>query len=127
MTSPRLAEIQVLDPERDHVRITHLIACWEFPWDMTRSLEIALFRTFAVPAISALLDRTGEFRQRPQRRYDDTDLLVSALLEEGYDGELGRKALRNMNRQHGRFDIANDEFLYASSGRKPPACMVHSR
>jgi hypothetical protein len=98
-----------------------LSKCEVFP------LEIALFRTFAVPAISALLDRTGEFHQRPQRRYDDTDLLVSALLEEGYDGELGRKALRNMNRQHGRFDIANDEFLYASSGRKPPACMVHSR
>jgi hypothetical protein len=115
MTSPRLAEIQTLDPERDAGRIAHLIACYEFPWDMTRSLEIALFRTFAVPAISALLDQTGEFRHRPQQRYDDTDLLVSALLEEGYDSEPGRKALRRINQQHGRFEIANGEFLYVLS------------
>ena len=115
MESPRLAEIRRLDPQRDAARIAHLLACYEFPWDMTRSLEIALFRTFAVPAISALLDRTGEFRLRAQRRYDDTDILVSELLEWGYDSERGRKALRRINQQHGRFAIANQEFLYVLS------------
>src|SRR3712207_7835795 len=49
----------------------------DFPFDTTRSLELALFRTFAVPGVSALLDRTGELRSRPQKRYDDTDILVS--------------------------------------------------
>lgn len=115
MESPRLAEILRLDPEQDAARIAHLLACYEFPWDMTRSLEIALFRTFAVPAVSALLDRTGEFQTRAQKRYDDTDLLVSELLEWGYDSQRGRRALRRINQQHGRFEIANPEFLYVLS------------
>jgi hypothetical protein len=113
--SARLAEMQRLDPERDAARIVHLMACYEFPWDMTRSLEIALFRTFCAPAVSSLLDRTSEFGARAQRRYDDTDILISALLESGYDGEPGRKALRRINYQHGRFEIANEEFLYVLS------------
>lgn len=111
----RLDEILALDPEQDAQRIAHLIACYEFPWDTTRSLEIALFRTFCAPDISSLLDSTGEFRLRAQRRYDDTDILVSELLENGYDGARGHMALRRINQQHGRFAIANDAFLYVLS------------
>jgi hypothetical protein len=108
-------EILRLDPERDHQRIVYLSAAFEFPFDMTRSLEFALFRTFAVPSIGALLDRTGEFGARAQKRYDDTDLILSQIYEYGYDSERGRSALRRMNRIHGRFDIANDDFLYVLS------------
>jgi hypothetical protein len=64
-----LRQIQELDPERDHQRIVFLNTCFEFPWDTTRSLEFALFRTFCVPSISALLDRTGEFGRRAQKRF----------------------------------------------------------
>jgi mpaB/rubber oxygenase-like protein len=110
-----LDEIQGLDPERDHQRIVFLSTCYEFPFDTTRSLEFALFRTFCVLSISALLDRTGEFRERAQKRYDDTDLIVSELMERGYDSERGERALRRMNQQHGRFRIANDDFLYVLS------------
>ena len=63
-----LDEILRLDPREDYERIVYLITCYEFPWDTTRSLELALFRTYDVPSISALLDSTGEFRHRPQRR-----------------------------------------------------------
>jgi hypothetical protein len=108
-------EILRLDPERDHQRIVYLSAAFEFPFDMTRSLEFALFRTFAVPSIGTLLDRTGEFGARAQKRYDDTDLILSQIYEDGYDSERGRSALRRMNRIHGRFDIANDDFLYVLS------------
>ncbi len=66
-------EMEALDPVRDHQRIVHLLACYEFPWDMTRSLELALLRTFCSPAVSRLLDQTKEFVGRPQKRYDDTD------------------------------------------------------
>jgi hypothetical protein len=107
--------IRALDPEKDHQRIVFLITCYEFAFDMTRSLELALFRTFCVPSISAVLDRTGEFRDHAQRRYDDTDLIVSELVERGYDSERGRRALRRMNQQHGRFAIANEDFLYVLS------------
>jgi len=110
-----LRQIQSLDPERDHQRIVFLSKCYDFAFDTTRALEFALYRTYCVPSISALLDRTGEFRLRPQKRYDDTDLIVSTLMEWGYDSELGRAALRRMNQIHGRFEIANDDLLYVLS------------
>jgi hypothetical protein len=110
-----LDEIRQLDPERDHQRIVYIDTFHEFPWDTTRSLELALIRTFAVPSSAALLHGTGEFMQFPQRRYDDTTLILSEILENGYDSARGRAALRRMNRQHGRYPIPNDEFLYVLS------------
>jgi hypothetical protein len=110
-----LEEILRLDPQRDHLRIVFLTTFVEFPWDTTRALEVALLRTFAAPPTSALLAATGELSQRPQKRYDDTDLMLSEILEHGYDSERGRAALRCMNRLHGRFAISNDAFLYVLS------------
>lgn len=113
--SPYLEEILRLDPVADHRRIVYLDVCYEFPFDTTRSLELALFRTFAVPSVAELLDSTGEFDRRPQKRYDDTDLILSTILEEGYDSELGKRAIRRMNGIHGRFAITNDDLLYVLS------------
>jgi hypothetical protein len=113
--SPWLREIRTLDPEQDCRRIVFLDGFHEFPFDTTRSLELAFFKTFASPSIAALLDSTGEFRQRGQKRYDDTDLLISAFSEDGWGGEQGKRALRRMNQIHGRFEIANDDFLYVLS------------
>jgi hypothetical protein len=110
-----LAEIRRLDPVRDAQRIVYLDACLEFPWDTQRSLELAFYRTFAVPSIAELLDSTHEFTTRSQKRYDDTQLLISAFSEFGYDSDLGRRAIRRMNRIHGRFEIANEDFLYVLS------------
>jgi hypothetical protein len=113
--SPHLQEIRGLDPLSDHSRIVYLDTCFEFPWDTTRALELALFRTFAVPSVAALLDSTGEFARAPQRRYDDTDLILSTIVEAGYDSEDGKRAIRRMNRIHARFAISNDDFLYVLS------------
>ena len=110
-----LHEIEKLDPVKDHQRIVFLSCCYEFPFDTTRALEFALFRTFCVPSISALLDRTAEFQERAQKRYDDTDLIINELIESGYDSERGQGVLRRMNQQHGRFVIANLDFLYVLS------------
>ena len=110
-----LDEIHRLDPERDHLRIVFLSTRVDFPFDTTRALELALFRTFGVPSISALLHRTGEFERRAQKRYDDTDIIVSELMEHGYDSERGRGALARLNAIHGRFKIANEDFLYVLS------------
>lgn len=107
-----LDEIRQLDPEKDHQRIAYLDSMYEFPWDTTRSLEFALFRTYAVPRSSALLQHTGELEYRAQKRYDDTVLILSEILEHGYDSERGRAALRRMNQQHGTYRISNEEFLY---------------
>jgi hypothetical protein len=110
-----LEQIRALDPVADHQRIVFLSTRFAFPFDTTRALELALFRTFCVPGIAALLDRTGEFARRPQKRYDDTDVIVSELVEWGYDSDRGRAALERMNRLHGRFRIPNDQYLYVLS------------
>jgi hypothetical protein len=110
-----LREIERLDPVSEHWRIVFLTTFHEFPWDSTRALEYALFRTFAVPSIARQLEATGEFTKRAQKRYDDTDLLLSEVLEYGYDSERGRAALRRINRIHSRFDITNADYLYVLS------------
>jgi hypothetical protein len=110
-----LREIERLDPERDCQRIMHLSFGYEFPWDSTRALEVALYRTYCVPSISALLDRTGEFYRAAQRRYDDTAILVAEMCEWGYEEGRGREALERMNWAHSHFQIANDDFLYVLS------------
>jgi hypothetical protein len=110
-----LREIERLDPERDHQRIMHLSFGHEFSWDSTRALEVALYRTYCVPSISTLLDRTGEFYRHAQRRYDDTAIIVAEMCEWGYESGRGKEALERMNWAHGHFKIANDDFLYVLS------------
>ena len=61
--------LKQLDPVRDNNRICRYMAGYEFPWDLTRALELALFRTFCIPSIAALLDQTGEFHHRPHLGY----------------------------------------------------------
>lgn len=107
--------LATLDPERDCQEISYAITCREFPWDVTRSLEFALFRVFGVAKGTPLLVQTGEFVQRTQKRYDDTVLILSEILENGYDSPRGHAALVRMNKQHGRYQIPNDEYLYTLS------------
>lgn len=110
-----LREIEGLDPERDCQRIMHLSFGYEFGWDSTRALELALYRTYCVPSISGLLDRTGEFYRGAQRRYDDTAILVAEICEWGYEQGRGREALERINWFHRHFKIANDDYLYVLS------------
>src|SRR4029079_6004185 len=103
------------DPRRDCAQIARELARVAFPWDTTRALELALFRTFASPRIGALLHKTGEFEARAQKRYDDTDLIVSEIVEPGPDSERGARAIARMNAIHARFAIANEDLLYVLS------------
>lgn len=107
-----LKEIRRLDPERDFLRIYRITATHEFPWDMTRALELALYRTYAVPSIGRLLAETAELTDRTQKRYDDTVLLLDAVVEHGFDAEQGRAALRRINQMHRSYDISNDDMRY---------------
>ncbi len=110
-----LREIESLDPLTDNERIVHLSFGYEFPWDSTRALELALYRTYCVPTVSALLDGTGEFYRAAQRRYDDTAILVAELCEWGYREGRGADALERINWAHGHYKIRNDDFLYVLS------------
>ncbi|MBE9135783.1 DUF2236 domain-containing protein [Nodosilinea sp. LEGE 07088] len=110
-----LRHIQTLDPERDHQQICYLLAGYEFPWDVTRALELALLRTFCIPSVSGLLDRTGEFRHHAQKRYDDTGIVVSEVFKHGYDSPRGAAFIQRMNAIHGHYSIANADYLYVLS------------
>ncbi|MGD1858133.1 MAG: oxygenase MpaB family protein [Leptolyngbyaceae cyanobacterium] len=107
--------IEGMDPQRDAIAICHLLAGYEFPWDITRALEIALLRTFCVPSIAKLLDKTGEFRHHTQKRYDDTGIIVSELFKWGYAHPRGQGFLQRMNAIHAQFPIANSDYLYVLS------------
>lgn len=105
-------ELQSLDPIRDHQRMVHLLTAYEFPFDMARALELALFHTYASSRVSGLLARTGEFEHHGQKRYDDTSRLISEFLESGYDSEKGLRAITHMNKIHGHYRIDNADFLF---------------
>lgn len=107
--------IQQLDAEKDAIAICHLLAGYEFPWDITRALELALLRTFCVPAIAKLLDQTGEFQHHTQKRYDDTGIIVSELFKWGYHHPRGQSFLQRMNAIHQRYPIDNSDYLYVLS------------
>lgn len=118
MTTNRYAiarEIAQLDPQADNQRIMYLLNTYEHPWLMRKALEFALFRTYAVPSISRLLQATSQFQQHGQKRYDDTSLLISTLVEAGYESDYGAEAIARMNHWHGRYRISNDDFRYVLS------------
>ena len=108
-------DIDALDPQTNARDIVFALSAWDFPWDIEKALEFALFRTYAVPSISSLLVRTGEFDTRTRKRYDDTELILAEITEHGPDHPRGAAALARMNEMHGRFKIANDDFLYVLS------------
>ncbi|SHM93675.1 hypothetical protein SAMN04488057_104449 [Cyclobacterium lianum] len=114
-TKPFTRQIEGLDPDKDHEKIAFLLSFHCFPWDMEKALEFALFRTFAVPSISRLLAATGEFTSRTRKRYDDTELILYEILENGKESERGRAAIARMNAMHGRFKIPNQDYLYVLS------------
>ncbi|MFJ9118562.1 oxygenase MpaB family protein [Streptomyces sp. NPDC102394] len=108
----RLEEIRRLDPYRDASEIYRLSSAYEFPWDYTRALELALYRTYAVPSIGRLLAETAELTGRAQKRYDDTTLLLDAIVEHGFRSAEGRTAVRRINQMHRSYEITNEDMRY---------------
>lgn len=108
-------KIETLDWKQDYEEIVYLLTSFVFPWDYQKSLEFALFRTYAVPSISALLSKTGEFKNHTRKRYDDTELILAEILENGLDSERSKLAFRRMNKMHGAYPISNEDFLYVLS------------
>jgi dephospho-CoA kinase len=108
------AEPPALDA--DTLTLCQAMAGRLFPWDSNRALELALLKTFCLPSISGLLQRTGEFEQRPRKRYDDTGLMVAELVRLGPDSPGGRAVIERLNRIHGHYAISQADFAYVLSG-----------
>ncbi len=111
----RSHQIEQLDPKTEHSQICRLLVGYEFPWGISRSLELAMVKTFCVPSISRLLDQTGEFHRHGQKRYDDTAILIGEILKHGYDSDKRNQALQRMNHIHGQYSISNEDLLYVLS------------
>ncbi len=105
-------EIASLDPYSDCQRIVFLLNAYEFPADITRSLEIGLYHTYGSRSVSRLLDYTSEFERFGQKRYDDTYILIAQFMEAGWDDELGARALAQVVAAHSKFSIKNDDYLF---------------
>lgn len=104
-----------LDPKADCQEITYLVGAYEYPWLIKKSLEFALFRTYAVPHTSRILVASGQFESHGQKRYDDTTLMLAGLAEKGYDSDYGKAVITTMNRLHGRWNLKNEDMLYVLS------------
>jgi ER-bound oxygenase mpaB/B'/Rubber oxygenase, catalytic domain len=108
-------DIARLHPRNDCEQIVHLLSSYEFGFDIARVLELALFHTYGSVSVSRLLDGTKEFANNGQKRYDDTRLLISHFIEDGFSSEYGQKAIARMNGIHGNFRIPNDDFVFVLS------------
>lgn len=107
-----MLKIESLHPEKDAWEIVQLSVFYEFPWDFNRSLELALYKTYAVPSISKILYQSKEFENYTQKRYDDTDLILSEIIENGLKEGRGLQALEQMNWIHSNYKISNVDYLY---------------
>ncbi|KAI8814339.1 hypothetical protein BJ742DRAFT_787195 [Cladochytrium replicatum] len=76
------------------------------------SVELALFKTYAIPTISSLLHKTGEFRRNAEKRAEDTALLLGEARENVRDPERANLAIERINEIHARYRIRNEDMLY---------------
>ncbi|KAI7906373.1 uncharacterized protein BX663DRAFT_191052 [Cokeromyces recurvatus] len=103
----------------------------EFPLFARCSLEFALFKPFSMPSVSKLLVSTREFLDRCPRRAEDTELILSEMIDPypRIQNELRRNphiterevikqyerreaAIDRLNEIHGKYPISDEDYLY---------------
>ncbi|KAJ3345726.1 hypothetical protein HDU91_007256 [Kappamyces sp. JEL0680] len=108
------------------IEINQRLAKSEFPLMTVKSLEFALFKTYAIPSISGILAKTKELLATDlvPKRVDDTDLLIRELTthpmvtsveHESMDPlqfQRGDWAIRRLNHIHSQYPILNDDMIY---------------
>lgn len=104
--------VRNLHPEHDWLEISTIVFGLEFPWEVQRATELALFRTFAVPEIGTLLAQSGAFTSATQKRFSDT-----AIILDGAGAFISKEttnpiAIRRLNHMHGAYNIPNDQMVY---------------
>lgn len=93
-------------------QIYRQVALFDLVRDVRVGLNLAFYRTFAVPRIAELLVQTGEIQGQPHKRSMDTGLFMYELIEAGYDSDRGRRVVSALNRMHRRWPIAAEDYLY---------------
>jgi hypothetical protein len=93
-------------------RVYHRLALLDLVQDVRIGLQLAFYRTFAVPRIARLLVDTGEIHAQPHKRSIDTGLFMYELIEAGFDSPRGRDVVRGLNRMHQRWHIRQEDYRY---------------
>jgi hypothetical protein len=90
---------------------------WEMPLLSRLSLELGQFRTFGIPSIGNLLASTDQYTSFCSKRYDDTDLILREMIENGGPHTpRGLASVLRLNEIHAQYPtISNDDFLYTLS------------
>ncbi|GAA1401859.1 oxygenase MpaB family protein [Catellatospora coxensis] len=107
-----MSRLQHLDPAVDHHAIYRHLALREFAADVRIGLNLAFYRTFAVPAAARLLLDTGEMTERSTKRTDDTGLMMYEVIAHGPHHPRSRQVISALNRIHRVYDITADEYRY---------------
>jgi hypothetical protein len=111
-----LHRIQRLDPRQDAHQIYRTMILVDFGgWDALMGLQLAFYSTYGIPTIAGLLDQAGELLARPRKRALDTALLMLELIDHGFAHPQGQRVVQRLRRIHGRYQIANADFLYVLS------------
>ncbi|GIF96207.1 oxygenase MpaB family protein [Catellatospora citrea] len=112
MTPPAARDTGHPDLSAEHLAVYRRLALREFGADLRIGLNLAFYRTFAVPAIARLLVDTGEMTERTRKRADDTGLMMYELIAHGPHHPRGRQVIASLNRIHRVYDITPDEYRY---------------
>lgn len=101
-----------LDPAVDYQRIYRHLVMREFWSEARMGLNMAFYRTYAVPEIARLLHGTGQVTGRPVKRAYDTGIVMYELIANGLEHPRGRKMLELLNRMHGKYSIEDGQYRY---------------
>ena len=78
--------------ESNAEEVYRLLFSVEFPFVWLKGLELALFNTFPYAAVFERLSINEKFTTAPERRYDDTELLLREAWEHGLHSNRGKEA-----------------------------------
>ncbi len=102
-------------------QIIKTISELEFPVLFQKGLAFALFRTYGIPTISALLVKTTQLSapKTVPKRYADTVVIMTDMYGSEPDSDKALEAYARLNYLHGHYikqgKISNDDLLYTLS------------
>jgi hypothetical protein len=84
-----------------------------FPWDFQRSMiDLVFMKGLAAPRIAGLIGANRYLPAKPQKRYDDTAIMMTELVRHGHSSELGSRMIGRMNTIHAKFRIRQEDYIY---------------
>jgi hypothetical protein len=79
-------------------------------------VDFVFMKGLAAPRIAGLIGAQKYLQAKPQKRYDDTAIMIVEFVKHGYSSERGKAMIARMNQVHARFKIRQDDYLYVLTG-----------